>query len=258
MATIPPLRSEASAARTTSPLGAKVTAQSRGTGGTIGGVANPYRAERAGQLLVRRAAGRDVDLAIPGFENFDGEMRGGSKAEEADAIAGRDFGHAQAAESDDAGAEQRGEVHGLVLFRERNEEIGARCRVFGIAAVDGVAREGGVVAEILAALAAEEAGSVGATEPGDAGPRAWFPAGTSLPKLLDAPDDLVARGDGSVQRRQFSGGDVQVGAADAAGFDAEQDFAGAWLGNGQVLHRQRARGDGSRLMEDGGAHWSLE
>lgn len=64
--------------------------------------------------------------------------------------------------------------------------------------------------------------------------------------------------DGFVQRREFSGGNVKVGAANAAGFHAEQDFAGAWLRDGQGFDRKRARGNRSGTVEDGGAHLSLE
>jgi hypothetical protein len=53
---------------------------------------------------------------------------------------------------------------------------------------------------------------------------------------------------------ELAGGDVEVGAADAAGFDFEEDFAVAGLGDGQVFEAQRAAGDGSGMVEDSGAH----
>src|SRR6202012_1125498 len=104
--------------------------------------------------------------------------------------------------------------------------------VFGIATVDGVAGERGAIAEVLAALAAEWAGAIDSTKPGDAAARSECDAFDSLPQLCDAADVLVAGCDSGIRRRQFSCGDVQVGAADAAGFHSEQDFAGARLGHG--------------------------
>jgi hypothetical protein len=69
---------------------------------------------------------------------------------------------------------------------------------------------------------------------------------------------LVAGCAGGVHLREFSGCDVEVGAANAAGFHAEEDFAGAGLGNGQVFEDQRARGDGGGMVEDGCAHLFLD
>jgi hypothetical protein len=42
---------------------------------------------------------------------------------------------------------------------------------------------------------------------------------------LDGPDDLMARDDRQLRRREFAVDDVEVGAADAAGADADQDLA---------------------------------
>ncbi len=225
-----------------------------GDGWAFGFVADPRCAQSAGESPMGFATARDVDFAIPGLEDFDGEVRRGSEAEEADAISGRGFGDAQAAETDDARAEEWGEVKGIGSFGERDEEVGAGDGVFGIAAIDGVAGVGGVVAEVLAVFAAEGAGAVGSAEPRDAGAVADLNRTDVGAEFFDAPDDLVARCDGVAQRRQFSQGDVEVGAADAAGFDFEEDLAGAGLGDGQVFDAQRVRGDGSGMVEDSGAN----
>ena len=44
-----------------------------------------------GEVAVGFAAGGDVDLAVPGAEDVDGERGGGAEAEEADAFAGLGF-----------------------------------------------------------------------------------------------------------------------------------------------------------------------
>ena len=203
---------------------------------------------------MRCAAGGDIDFTIPGLEHFDGEVGRGTEAEEADAIARRYFSNVQAAEADDARAEQRRKVDGGRFFGERDEEIGAGDGVFGVAAVDGVASVGGVVAEILAVFAAERAGAVGSAKPGDAGAGADVDRADAGAEFLDATDDLVPGCDGIAQRPQFAGGDVEIGPADAAGFDLEEDLAGAGFGDRQVFDGQRARGNGSGMVQDGGAH----
>ena len=76
-------------------------------------VADPGCAGGYGCFAMRFAAGNHVDLAVPMLQDLDGEARGAAKAEEADAFAGLDAGHAQAAEADDARAEQRGDVGGV-------------------------------------------------------------------------------------------------------------------------------------------------
>jgi hypothetical protein len=119
-------------------------------------------------------------------------VRRGSEAEESDAIAGPRLSDAQAAEADDAGAEERGEMQGVGPFGERDEEVGACDGVFGVAAVDGVARVSRVVAEVLAVLAAEGAGAVGSTEPGDAGAMADLNRADIGAEFFDAADDLMA------------------------------------------------------------------
>ena len=107
------------------------------------------------------------------------ERGGGSEAEEADAFAGLGSGYAEAAEADDAGAEQWGDVGVVERGREGVDEVRAGEGVLGVASVDGVAGEGGVVAEIFFVAEAEGAGAVGAADPGDAnagaerGVRGW-------------------------------------------------------------------------------------
>ena len=206
-------------------------------------VADPGCAERRGGLAVRLAAGDDVDLAVPGLENADGERGGAAEAEEADALAGLDAGDAQAAEADDAGAEQRRGVDGVEAGGQRVGEVGAGEGVLGVAAVDGVAGEDGVVAEVLHAVAAEPAVAVDAADPGDADARAERKLGGGA--VDDFADDLMAGDDARVERRKVALDDVEVGAADAAGEDAEEDVAGVRVGRGMSSMRRKGV-DGAR------------
>ena len=77
-------------------------------------------------------------------------------------------------------------------------------------------------------------------------------------ELFDAPDNLVAGCDRIVQGLEFARGDVEIGAADAAGLDFEQHLAGAGFWDGQVFEDQRARSNGSGMVQNGGAHLYLD
>jgi hypothetical protein len=111
------------------------------------------------------AAGDHVDFTVPELEDRDGEAGRAAKAEEADAVAGLDLGYAESAEADDAGAEEWGDVGVVEGVGEREDEVGAFEGVLGLASVDGVAGEGGVVAEVFFVVSAEAAGAVGASDP---------------------------------------------------------------------------------------------
>jgi len=77
--------------------------------------ADPCCSELRGLLAVIFAAGGDEDVAVPMAEDFDSLRGGGSEAEEAYAFSGLCSCDTQAAETDDAGAEERRDV-GVVEF----------------------------------------------------------------------------------------------------------------------------------------------
>src|SRR5579875_919291 len=117
-------------------------------------------------------------------------MGGGAEAEQSDAVARLDLSHAQAAEPDNPGTKERREFGGWRLLGKGDEKIRARHRVFGITAVHRIAGEGGVVAEIFAAFAAQRAGAVGAAQPGDADAHPRSNALSAGTELLHTADDL--------------------------------------------------------------------
>ena len=142
---------------------------------------------------------------------------GGSEAKEADAFAGLGSGDSQAAESDDAGAEKKRSDVGVVeLGRQGEDEVGRGGELFSIAAVGGIAGEGGVVAEVSSWLRQKGAGAPSVVaDPGDADPCADGEAGRSG-AIGDFADDLVAEDEGLVNRsREVAFEDVEVGAADS-------------------------------------------
>ncbi len=222
MATTPPLRRLESALMTTAPLGAKVMARSSSTGGLSFSVPTHFAPRDAAWL---RWASPRVETYTSHFqwlEDLDGLAGGGSEAEEADALAWLSAGDAEAAEADDAGAEQRRDVGVVEPGRKREGEVGTDEGVLGVATVDGVAGEDRVVAEVLFVAAAEEAGAVGAADPGDSDAHAEGPVGG--PAFDDFADDLVAEDEGFVDQGEIAFEDVEIGAADSAGQDAEEEM----------------------------------
>ena len=131
------------------------------------------------------------------------------------------------------------------------DEPGRRHRVLGEAAVHVPAGEQRVLAEVLAAAAAEAAGLVGLVQPRHAdavarGERRRARLAARRDELgaraerHDLADDLVAGHDGRAVRRQLALQDVQVGAAHAAGQHPQQHLA-----------RARARAPGSSTSRSG-------
>src|SRR5947208_5484040 len=107
------------------------------------------------------SAGRNIDFAIPALQNTDCEMGRGAEAEESDALTFFDTRHAERAEADDTGTEQRRGMEIVELRRNRKTKVGAGERVFRIASIHGVARKGGEVAQVFHIAAAVSAGAVG-------------------------------------------------------------------------------------------------
>ena len=132
------------------------------------------------------------------------------------------------------------------------DEVGAGEGELGVAAVDGVAGEDGVVAEVFHAVGAEAAGAVGAAHPGDADAGADGEVGGGA--VDDFADDLVAGDDGGCERWEIALDDVEVGAADSAGEDAEQDVVGEQGGRGDFFDAEEVAGSGEGGVEDGGLH----
>ncbi len=81
---------------------------------------------------------------------------------------------------------------------------------------------------------------------------------TPAPDRLDPADDLVTRDDRQLRIGQLAVDDVQVGAADAAGLDAQPDLPGAGIRIGPILEReplagppQHHRAHAARLTRNG-------
>src|SRR5215472_13882311 len=93
--------------------------------------------------------------------------------------------------------------------RESVNEFLGRDDVFGVAAVDGPAREVGVLAEVLAARAAVLANTIRAVQPGDSDARPLGEAHGAGAVPLHHSHDLMAGYYGRLPGRQFAFDHVQ-------------------------------------------------
>ena len=122
--------------------------------------------------------------------------------------------------ADQPRAEQRRRLQVAEPLGDREAEALVGDDPLGVAAVEVVAREARAVAEVLAAARAEAALAARPAEPRHAEP----------PAVAGLADDLVARHERQLRSRELAVDHVQVGAADAAGADAEKHLARGGLG----------------------------
>ena len=159
------------------------------------------------------------------------DVRGGPEAVEPEPLCVP--GEVERAVADQAGAEERRGLLVRVAGREREAVARVRDRLLRIAAVDVVAGEARVVAEILLSGAAVAAFAVRPREPRNADARAFALA------LDHGADDLVAEDERQLRVGELAVSDVQIGAANAAGVHAQAHLSGAELGPRQVSSAQR-------------------
>ena len=205
------------------------------------GAARPGRAEAAREALRRLVAWprERQDLAPLMAADLRDDVRRRAEAVKADPLARPR--RLQAAPADQSGAEQRRGGDRVARRRQLQRERGLGDEVRGVAAVAGVAGELGMVAKILAALVAIEAMAAGVRQPGNADPLADGEILDPGAEPLDQADHLVAGNDRQPRIGQLAVDDVQIGAADAAGFDANQQLAPARAPASPSLRRRAAR-----------------
>src|SRR5690606_11895164 len=140
----------------------------------------------------------------------------------------------------------------VVIHRKGEAVIGMRHSVLSVAAVDGIAREAGRLAKVLAAAQAIPAMAACPAKPRDADTVTLFEFLNALSELRDIADDLVTRDDRQLGIGKIAVYDMQIGAADTAGRDAYQHLTWARLRDRHVEKLQLR----SRLLEDHRAHRS--
>jgi hypothetical protein len=236
--TRPPLRTARSAAGTSAPTGANRIAASSGSGGCSSEppAQDAPSAREALRGLVARP-GEGEELTPLKRADLRHDMRGGAKAVETDPLA--QPRRVETAPADQPRAKQRRGADGIAVGGELEDEGGLGDEMRGVAAVAGVAGELGMVAKILAPVLAIGAMPAGVGEPGNPDPFADGEAFDAGAEPLDETDDLVAGNDRQPLVGQLAVDHVQIGAANAAGLDADQHFGAPRRGLGPLFEDQR-------------------
>jgi len=148
-------------------------------------------------------------------------------------------GQPQRTPTDQSGAEQGRQRHGIAGFAQWEGVAGIRNGGRGKAAVARITGEFGAVAEVFLLRDAIGAGAAGMAQPGDADPLANPHALDAAADGIDPADDLMTWNDRHFRIGQFAVDDMQVGAADAAGEHLDADLPGAGLSIRQGSPHQR-------------------
>jgi hypothetical protein len=179
-------------------------------------------------------AGEGVDLGALRACHLRHDMRRGAEAVNAEAgelAFERLAGKLERAIADQSGTEQRRSLGVAVTFRQFEHIARVGHRVAGIAAVDLIAGEARIVAEILLARAAIGASAVGPAEPGHTDAVADCQLRHALAERFDAADDLMPEHERQLGLVELAVENVQVGTAYAAGRHLDQDLPAPWLGH---------------------------
>src|SRR5580700_1509087 len=115
----------------------------------VGFTAHPGCSQTGSQLTMGSATRRDVDLAAPGMQNRNRQMRRCAKSEQSNAVARLNAGYSQTAKPNDAGAEKRRGVEVVQFRRQFKYKVAARRGILRIAAIDGVSGEDRRIAEVF-------------------------------------------------------------------------------------------------------------
>ena len=250
IATVAPRSQARSAARTTSPDGAKVIAASSGSGG-VSPVPPVHSAPSARARSCSDGERVATKIRQPQCRAIWSVIS--AEAVQPEPAARLDGAALERSIPDHAAAQQRRRREIVEPVGEAQREVGARDRVRRVAAVDVPAGERGVRAQVLAPGPALVAGAVAARQPGHARPIADVPVADAGSDGLDAPDDLVAGDDRPLAHRQIALAQLQVRAADAARGDTQQEHP---LGGRGRFTRDGAKGSGRRgrrVLEHHGA-----
>jgi hypothetical protein len=159
-------------------------------------------------------------------------------------------GHPKAPPADEPSAQERRRALGVEAAVDgeavpRIDHDGLR-----VAAVDVVAREARVRAQVLAIGATEAACLIGPREPRQAHAIADGALGHALADRVDVAEHLMAEDHGMPVERHIAVRDMEVGSADAARTDPEAELAGAGLGEVELDGTQRS----PLCIEEDGTH----
>jgi hypothetical protein len=151
------------------------------------------------------------------------EVRRRAETEKANAFASLNACYADASKSDDSRTEQGCGVQIVKSRRKRIHEVGSCQNIFGVAAIHGVSREHGRIAEILETPAAIRTHTIHTAQPGNSNSH---PERKRSGGAIDYfPDDLMPRNQRLSFENQLTFDDVQVSPANSASTDSQQNVS---------------------------------
>jgi hypothetical protein len=143
---------------------------------------------------------------------------------------------------DQAGAQQRSGLQVGETFGYRKAETGVGDGILGVAAVDLVPGEPGVLAQVLAPGETVAALAVGPPQPRHPDPVPHREAVRAPSDLLHGADYLVAWDQGQSGIRQLPVNDVQIRPAHGAAVYAQEELLLSWLGHRHLRDPERLAG----------------
>jgi hypothetical protein len=159
-------------------------------------------------------------------------------------------GHPQRAKPNDAGTQQWRGVQVVEPIAERERKVCTGDDRGCISPIDVVAGKDRGIAEILTSFSAKPARPIGSAQPRDADARPERDVSTRSCSR-NHPDNLMARHDRRMARLKLALDDVEIGAANTASSDRDQDLA-RLQGRGFTLLEDEAIGcNRSRCPQDG-------
>src|ERR1035441_10956995 len=170
---------------------------------------------------MRSSSRRNIDIAVPRVQDFDGEMSRGPESEYAHALSGFHSRNPHTPKTNDAGTEQRRCMQVVERCWKWKYEISPSKRIFRVTAIYGIAGKDGSIAKVLHTSAAVPTASVGAANPRNSDARAGRKVCGGA--FHDVANDLMSGNQVLPAWRKFAFHNMQVGAANTAGAYFQQD-----------------------------------
>jgi len=151
------------------------------------------------------------------------DMRGCAKAVDADPL--RVARHGQRAIADESRAQQWRRFHVRISLRQMKAVTAVGDRALGVTAIDRIPRNTRFIAQILATGETVTAVTTGMAYPRHADPFTHAETAYSRPHRRNGADDFMARDHRPLWMGQFAVNQVQVGTANTACVDIDQQLA---------------------------------
>ena len=202
------------------------------------GIARPDRPHLSGELLSLTIAcfreGIDFSPLPPRHLGHDV----GRRAEAVDSEPLPLTRHDQRTVADESGAEQRRRLKVGVPLRKGKTETMVGHGVLGEAAIYLITGKPGCIAEVFLVAAAVSAVAAGPAEPRDTDPVSLLKPLHSFTDPGNPADHLMSGHQRQLRLVQFAVNDMEVGAADAAGMDPDEELTGFRFRNRQLFQHK--------------------